>query len=100
MAIAIWKKFLILQLIWVRTLFSVIEVAVITGLFAAGLDYVEVFQKHNYHAVWVAIGAAVLPALKQFLTQSPLPKLPKEIYDAVKDDLNNDTQQFNKPPTP
>lgn len=99
MATAIWKKFLILQLIWFRSLIATLEVAIITGLLAAGLDYVEVFQKHNYHAVKIAVIASLLPALKQFLTQSPLPKLPKELYDTVQEDLANNTQQITKEET-
>lgn len=100
MATAIWKKFLILQVIWLRSLVATLEVAIITGVIAAGIDYVNVFEKKDYHALKIAIIAAIIPALKQFLTQSPVPKLPKEVYEAVKDDLSADTQQFTKPEPP
>lgn len=95
---ALKEKILILFVIWLKGLIAILEVGFLTGVLAW-------LQGGGKDTIRIAVIAAVVPGLIQYLKQSPAPKIPKELIDKVREDLANDTQQFvkgeqdQKPPT-
>lgn len=84
------KKFLILTAIWLRGLIT----AFVLSLCSAGLAWMQ--GADDGETFRIVVISAVIPGIAAYLIKSPLPKLPKEFYDAVKDDLTANTETYTK----
>jgi uncharacterized membrane protein len=90
MSVTLKQKAAILFAIWLRGLLAVLFL----GLCSGALGWVQ--GASDGKTLRIVIVSAILPGLLAYLKNSPLPKLPKELYDEVKDDLANNTEQFTK----